>query len=277
MRILIVDDSLNIVRLLERIILDKDLGEVISTSDNGLDAIKIIEDLRPDVVLVDLLMPGKDGISMVKGLKPRFPNTQFIMISQVSSKEMISKAYLSGIEFFISKPIDAIEVESVLRKVIEKVEMNKKLLQIQNLFSSDNPKGKVVEEKDNISEVKRVMQKIGILGDSGSQDIITLVKYLVDNKKSMSDISVIDLCKQFSNNPKSMEQRIRRTAANGMINLANIGIEDYMNELFTEYSNALFNFEQLKIEMDFIRGKTKKRGKVNIKKFLEGLAYYSQT
>lgn len=277
MRILIVDDSLNIVRLLERIIIDKDLGEVISTSDNGLDGIKIIEDLRPDVVLVDLLMPGKDGISMVKDLKPRFPNMQFIMISQVSSKEMISKAYLSGVEFFISKPIDAIEVESVLRKVIEKVEMNKKLLQIQNLFSSDPPRGMVVEEKDSISEVKRVMQKIGILGDSGSQDIITLVKFLVDNKKSMSDVSIIDLCKQFSDNPKSMEQRIRRTATNGMINLANIGIEDYMNEIFTEYSNGLFNFEQLKIEMDFIRGKTKKRGKVNIKKFLEGLAYYSQT
>ena len=59
-------------------------------------------------------------------------------------------------------------------------------------------------------------------------------------------------------------KRIRRTATAGMINLANIGIEDYMNETFVEYSNGLYNFEQLKTEMDFIRGKTKKRGKVNL-------------
>ncbi len=71
-----------------------------------------------------------------------------------------------------------------------------------------------------------------------------------------------------------MEQRIRRTATIGMINLANLGIEDYMNEVFTEYSNGLYNFEQIKIEMDYIRGKSSKRGKVNLKKFIDGMVYY---
>lgn len=279
MKIFIVDDNISIVKVLEKIIEDKDLGQVIGKASNGLDAMEDIKLLRPDIVLVDLLMPGKDGISMVREMKAFNPDILYIMISQVSSKEMISKAYQSGIEFYISKPIDAIEVETVLGKVIERIEMNMKLEKIQSLFVGGG--SLVVEnaskaEVDNQAGIKRVMQRMGILGEAGSQDIINAADYLINNNLSMSDITVIELCSNFNDNPKTMEQRIRRTATAGMINLANIGIEDYMNETFVEYSNGLYNFEQLKTEMDFIRGKTKKRGKVNLKKFLEGIVYYSK-
>jgi len=44
-----------------------------------------------------------------------------------------------------------------------------------------------------------------------------------------------------------------------------------MNETFVEYSNTLFNFEQIKKEMDYIRGKSNIKGSINMKKFLSGL------
>ena len=277
MRIYIVEDDENIIRILERIIIDKSLGDVIGKSGNGNSGINEIERLKPDIVLVDLLMPGKDGISLVREAKMIYPDVQYIMISQVSSKDMISKAYQSGVEYYISKPIDAIEVQTVINKVKEKINMNKKLSQIQSLFSGEEKDTKKVSNKSqNIEGVKRVMQRIGLIGELGSQDILDVTKYLIDTSKSMSDFTVKELCSKFTDNPKTMEQRIRRTATVGMINLANIGIEDYMNEIFTEYSNGLYNFEQLKIEMDFIRGKTKKRGKVNIKKFIDGMVYYGK-
>ncbi len=277
MRIYIVEDDSNIIRILERIIMDKGLGDVIGRADNGISALGEIEVLKPDIVLVDLLMPGKDGISLVREAKTIHPDIQYIMISQVSSKDMISKAYQSGVEYYISKPIDAIEVQTVINKVKEKIDMNQKLAQIQSLFSNEfeNPKREQTSI-DNIAGVKRVMQRIGIIGESGSQDIIDVAKYLIDTNQTMANFTVKELCSQFTDNPKTMEQRIRRTATIGMINLANIGIEDYMNEIFTEYSNGLYNFEQLKIEMDFIRGKSKKRGKVNIKKFIDGIVYYGK-
>lgn len=92
----------------------------------------------------------------------------------------------------------------------------------------------------------------------------------------MDHYTVKELCSLLSNNPKSMEQRVRRTVFTGMVNLANLGVEDYMNEIFTEYSNSLYNFEQVKKEMDFIRGKSKRRGKVNLKKFIEGMVGFIQ-
>jgi len=276
MRIFIVDDNVNIVKILEKIIYDKELGEVVGKAHNGLDALMEIDAIRPDIVLLDLLMPGKDGISLLKEIKNKHPEIQYIMISQVSSKEMISKAYENGIEFFISKPIDAIEVQSVIKNVTYKLEINEKLETIQGLFSVKRDTAVSKHAKGNIVGIKRVMQRMGILSESGSQDIINVTKYLIDNNEYASDVTVADLCSYFTDNPKIMEQRIRRTAAVGMKNLANIGLEDYMNEIFTEYSNGLYNFEQIKIEMDFIRGKSKKRGKVNLKKFIDGIVYFSE-
>ncbi|NLW40818.1 MAG: response regulator [Tissierellia bacterium] len=275
MRIFIVEDDKNIVKILEKIIIDKNLGDVIGKAYDGVSALKDIKVLKPDIVLVDLLMPGKDGISLIKEVKSIYSDIQFIMISQVSSKDMVAKAYQSGIEYYISKPINAIEVQAVIKKVIERLNMNKKLDQIQNIFTSDLNTSRE-SQMDSVKGIERVMERIGIIGEVGSQDIITLANYLIDTNQSMADFTIKELCSRFSDNPKSMEQRIRRTATVGLINLANLGIEDYMNEIFTEYSNGLYSFEQIKIEMDYIRGKSDKRGKVNIKKFMDGMVYYGK-
>lgn len=275
MNIFIVEDDNNIIRVLEKIITDRELGTLLGWANDGINGLIEIQSLKPDIVLVDLLMPGKDGISLVKEAKKMFPDMQFIMISQVTSKDMIGKSYQSGVEYYISKPINAIEVESVIHKVRDKLSMNRKLNQIQSLFTQGQSNQKLEKANNSFEGVKRVMQRVGIVGEVGSQDIINIVKYLHDTKQNMSDLTVKELCSHFTKQVKTMEQRIRRTATVGLINLANLGIEDYMNEIFTEYSNGLYNFEQIKIEMDYIRGKGKKRGKVNLKKFIDGMVFYS--
>ena len=120
------------------------------------------------------------------------------------------------------------------------------------------------------------MSRFGIIGDIGSKDIISIVKYLVDHQDNADLLTVSDLCSHFCDTPKSMEQRIRRTAFNGLVNLAHLGLEDYSNEIFVDYSSTLYNFEQVRREMDFIRGKTDKHGNVRIKQFLNALASYCQ-
>jgi two-component system response regulator YcbB len=275
-KILIIEDDLNIIKILEKIIDDRGLGLLLGYATDGLEGEKKIQALKPDIVLIDLLMPGKDGISLVRDAKIMFPEMQFIMISQVSAKDMVGKAYEKGVEYYINKPINALEVQNVIRKVTERMKMNRTLNQIQKLFVTDHLTVQSKEEEDVEFRIKNIMQRLGILGQAGSQDIIEIVAYLLNENKNIKNYTVRDVCSHFTDNPKSMEQRIRRTAFLGMINLANLGIEDYMNEVFTEYSNSLYSFEQIKKEMDFIRGKSKQRGKVNLKKFLEGMMFYCQ-
>lgn len=275
MNIFIVEDDINIIRVLEKIIIDRELGKVLGHATDGMSCLKEIFNLKPDIVLVDFLMPGRDGISLVREVKAKYSDIQFIMISQVSSKNIIAKAYESGIEYFISKPINAIEVESVIRKVEDKLDISRKLNQIESLFIKNSNDEKQEKVSGRIEKVKRIMRMIGISGESGSQDILNIIGYLIDTKQSIDDFTIRELCSKFTDQTKTMEQRIRRTAMVGMINLANLGIEDYINETFIEYSNGLYNFEQVKIEMDHIRGKGKRRGKVNLKKFIDGMVFYS--
>ncbi|MBQ2022359.1 MAG: response regulator [Lachnospiraceae bacterium] len=273
MRIYIVEDDLAIINILEDIIETQDLGEV--CGDCGGEPADVLDVLRckPDVVLVDFFMPVMDGVEFVKELRTINDSIKCIMISQVSSKELISKAYSAGIDFFINKPINLIEVTSVLKNVEKQLENERTLNNIRKMFMSEiNQMTSPVEKTDSYGrKLKYILNRVGMSGEKGCPDIIKICEYLHSNQIPVSQLSVAQMCEKVSDSPKNMEQRIRRAIAAGMSNVAHMGIEDFMNETFTTYSGTLFSFEDVKAEMDFIRDKKNYGGKVSIKKFIDGL------
>lgn len=279
MKIYLIDDDKNILNILKLIIRNKNLGEICGTATCGIDALDDFSQIHPDIIIVDLLMPEIDGIALVKKAKLLLPNTAFIMLSQVNSKDMIAQAYESGVEFYIQKPINSIEVESVITKVSASLSAQRTLRQVQNIFMVQNATPSATPEpveKEYITKLKNILQKLGIAGEKGCKDIITLIEYLVEHDVELEDTTLNQLCSNFTENPKSMEQRIRRTANLGMINLAHLGLEDYYNETFTAYAGTLYNFEQIRREMEHIRGKSFKGGNVKIKSFLNSLVIACQ-
>ena len=280
MKIYLIDDDSNILNILKLIIQAKNLGEVCGFCSSPVDALEDLKYIKPDIVVVDLLMHGMDGISFVKKASAEYKDIAYIMLSQVSNKDMISSAYEAGVEFFIQKPINAIEVESVLSKVTQSLAMRRTLSGMQSLFLSQMqdmmPKAVSAEPKEpvHIRKVKDILQRLGIIGEIGSKDIINVVDYMITHRETATDMTLTELCAQFSDNPKSVEQRIRRTANTAQVNLAHLGLEDYSNDTFIEYSNTLFNFEQIRREMDYIRGRSLKGGNVKIRNFLNALVSY---
>ena len=274
-----IDDDKNICNILKLIINERGLGVCCGSANNAAEALEDLPSAKPDIVIVDLLMPEMDGISFVKQARKIVPDASYIMLSQVSSKDMIASAYEAGIEFFIQKPINSVEVEAVIKKVSDGLSMKRMVRKMQNIFMEDtSPATMTVPDNSEQIEnsLRTILTRIGIIGDIGSKDIISIVKYLVDHQDNADSLTVSDLCSHFCDTPKSMEQRIRRTAFNGLVNLAHLGLEDYSNEIFVDYSSTLYNFEQVRREMDFIRGKTDKHGNVRIKQFLNALASYCQ-
>lgn len=280
MKFYLIDDDQNIINILKLIIQNRNLGEICGTSLNAEDAMDDLKYVQPDIVIVDLLMPVMDGITFVKQASKLYPELVFIMLSQVAAKDMISSAYESGIEFFIQKPINSIEVENVIKKVVKNLTMQRTLTEMQSLFMNQMQEilpqepSETVQEDAHIERVKDILQKLGVIGEIGSKDIVSIVDYMITNRDTVADATLVELCSKFTDNPKSMEQRIRRTANSAMVNLANLGIEDYSNDTFIEYSNTLFNFEQVRREMDYIRGKEPKGGNVKIRNFLNALVSY---
>ncbi|PDY50220.1 response regulator, partial [Bacillus toyonensis] len=115
----IVDDEKAVRSMLAQIIEDEDLGEVIGEAEDGLSLEQQMLILKNiDILFIDLLMPIQDGIKTIRQIKPSFKG-KIIMVSQVESKELIADAYSLGVEYYIIKPINRIEVLTVVRKVIE--------------------------------------------------------------------------------------------------------------------------------------------------------------
>ena len=282
MKFYFVDDDKNIRTILKILVTERNLGECCGSSGNGDDALEDVAALHPDIIIVDLLMPDMDGISFVEKARKISPESACIMLSQVASKDLIAKAYESGIEFFIQKPLNAIEVESVIRNVLKTLSMHRTIGKVQSLFEtefsengrqSDNPS----PQSENFqSRLTNVLQKLGIIWELGSKDIITLITWLHDRSETLEQQTLGRLLSQFSENPKSVVQRIRRAASTGLVNLAHLGLEDYSNDVFTEFSNTLYNFEQVRREMDYIRRKSDKHGNVKIRSFLNALLSYCE-
>ncbi|WP_027398988.1 DNA-binding domain-containing protein [Anaerovorax odorimutans] len=274
MKYYIVDDDVNIVKILTNIIEQKDIGEVVGYSYDGEKALKDIILKSPDIVFVDFLMPQKDGNSLVKEIKTIKPMINFIMISQISDKELISEVYKSGIEFFITKPINIIEVEKVTALVAEKIQMANLLSNIKEMFG--NTEIKEQSKPDKLKEIKYLLNMLGMLGEKGTGDILLICEYLMNKNSDYTHETIPEMCIQINENPKILKQRIRRAIKKGLINMAYLGIEDFYNDIFQNYSNVFFDFESVKKEMDYVRKKSLAGGQVNIDKFIERLILQSQ-
>lgn len=273
MKIYIAEDDLSVISVLEDIVDTCSLGRICGASGEMPPDAQTIAALRPDIILVDFLMPEKDGVQLVKELRAMGVTARCIMLSQVSSKELVGKAYDAGIDFFISKPINFVEVKSVIENVKRQIENDRKLSSIQKLFNSG---ANAVEDADaraqqRLRRLQVILNQLGISSEKGSEDIIALCLYLEDCALSLTSSNIGQLCSALSDAPKTMEQRVRRAIAKAMTNIAHMGLEDYSNEIFTRYGGSLFTFEELRAEMDNIRGRSSKGGKSNVKKFLDGM------
>lgn len=286
----IVDDDISVRKVLANIIVSKYLGRIAGEAEDGPTAYNSILDLNPDIVLMDLLIPGSDGIVTIKNLKESGCTSHFIMISQVDAEDMISMAYESGIEFYIHKPINVMEVLSVIDRVHEMINLKKSLSIIHRTVEKlgtakgDNKTG--VYPSPNAS-IEIILSDLGITGEAGSADIKRMIDIILQKKASSGKYFSYKLSNMYellsdryysesrrgqsSSGVKAIEQRIRRAVSKALQNIATMGIENPNDRKFTRYSTSLFDFKEVKQEMDFLREKSSYHGKINVKKFLEGI------
>lgn len=278
MKFYIADDVRSIIKVLDRIIEQKKLGEVVGFSTDAITATAEIISMRPDVVLVDLLMPVKDGISIVKEVRQICPDVRFIMISQVSNKEMVSEAYNAGVEFFIQKPINIIEVENVINRVARQIEMEKTLGGLRDILGVRETAGEAKHDKpqNDLKAIQYLLGVLGMMGERGTVDILAVCDRCIQKESTNLDDMLKEYCANLGESEKIVKQRIRRAAKKGLRNMAHMGIEDSYSEIYQNYAQLVFDFENLRKEMDFLRENGDEEGKVNLNHFIEGLLIYHE-
>lgn len=118
--VVIVDDNPMILNTLDEVISSEAGLSVIGRADNGKDAIDMIKDTQPDVVLLDLVMPQMDGITVVENIKKKtsmLKNPAFIILSAVGGEQMTEEAFQAGSNYFLMKPFDKDILVNKIRRI----------------------------------------------------------------------------------------------------------------------------------------------------------------
>ena len=115
-KVLIVDDAA-FIRLSIKTMLEKSGFEVVGEAENGLAGVKKYQELRPDLVTMDITMPDMTGIEALKEIIKFDPNAKIIMLSAMGQESMVKEAIMSGAISFIVKPFKEEQLISTLNKV----------------------------------------------------------------------------------------------------------------------------------------------------------------
>ncbi|ADU32332.1 response regulator [Evansella cellulosilytica] len=116
-KLLIVDDQFGI-RVLLNEVFEKD-GYKTMQASNGKQALKIVEEEEPELILLDMKIPGMDGLEILREIKKMDVKSDVIMMTAYGELEMINEAMQLGALTHFAKPFDIDEVRDEVRKYLE--------------------------------------------------------------------------------------------------------------------------------------------------------------
>ena len=116
-RVLIADDQRVVREGLSMLVTLIDDVEVVGTACDGAEAVRLAEAHRPDVVLMDLRMPGTDGIAATADLRERLPATRVLVLTTYADEDAIVPALQAGAQGYLTKDASAEQIEVAIRAV----------------------------------------------------------------------------------------------------------------------------------------------------------------
>ena len=168
--ILIVDDEKSICQSLGSILMDE--GYDILTAESGEEAIRMVEEEYPNLVLLDIWLPGIDGIEVLKVIKAKHPQVRVIIMSGHGTIETAVKATKLGAFDFIEKPLSMEKVILIVNHVFEVIRLEEenrllrqKIIQDYELTGVSGP---IMELKEMIAIVAPTNAWILIMGENGT-------------------------------------------------------------------------------------------------------------
>jgi len=119
--VLLVDDSRAVLSQIQKVVEASEEAEIVGTASNGAEAIQKTSELKPDLVIMDIVMPDIDGLAALRMLQAKQPEIRVAMLSSVGG--MASKAeeaFRLGAVQVLGKPVDAETLEALLTQEFER-------------------------------------------------------------------------------------------------------------------------------------------------------------
>jgi DNA-binding response OmpR family regulator len=112
-KLLIVDDEVEICDFLKMFFEERNFN--VAVAYNGLDALKKVASFSPNVILLDIKIPGVDGLEVLKRVKIQYPSIRVVMVTAIETSEKINEAMRLGADNYITKPLSLEYLENDVR------------------------------------------------------------------------------------------------------------------------------------------------------------------
>jgi NarL family two-component system response regulator LiaR len=116
-RVVVVDDHAMVRRGLASFLRITPDIQMAGEAEDGQQAIQVIEETQPDVILMDLVMPVMDGIEAIQMIHSRFPDIQVIALTSFSDQDMVQKAIQEGASGYLLKNVSGEDLAQAIRSV----------------------------------------------------------------------------------------------------------------------------------------------------------------
>ena len=263
--ILIVDDNIEFGDLLKDYLKREPDMDVVGIARDGLQGVEMIQNLSPQIVILDIIMPKLDGIAVletVNGLNLK-RKPQFLMLSAVGQDIFIQKAMVLGAEYYILKPFKMEVLASRIRSMISDL----KAESMRNWASKEvtSVKAESANNFDIEVAVTNLIRDAGISAHmKGYQFVREAIILAVGNDNFSGSVTTVlypSIAAKFDTTPKKVERAIRNAIESAWIKAINTGNEDFLTGILRCDRGKPSNSEFIASLTDLIKLKMKRFGK----------------
>ena len=230
-RILIVDDEPKNLKIL-RIRLEKEYE--LAEAETGEQALKLIEELKPALVLLDIMMPGIDGYEVAKKIKgnPKLCQTKVVLVSGKAMTEEKLEGYKAGADDYITKPFNGSELQAKVKVFVEMFNMAEELKRVNSSLEEQ-----VEVRSSQLIEQER-MASVGIHAGEIAHNLKNPITVILGNlrmlqikKPEVKDLREVQMIESGVNRLLGVIENILHSLRNGQDNsTAPLDLNDIIND-----------------------------------------------
>jgi DNA-binding NtrC family response regulator len=188
-KILIIDDDPKVSWILSEGLGDS--YDIVSAKD-GLEGIQMVSKTSPNLVLLDIQMPGMEGLEVLERIKSMDRPTEVIMLSGHGETKNVVESIKKGASEFINKPFDVKEVEIHIQNVLEKNRLRQELDHLKSELKAKSQYDQLIGDSSGMLQIKAVIEQVAdseltvlIRGESGTgKEIVARMLHNLSSRKS---------------------------------------------------------------------------------------------
>ncbi len=232
-RLLLVDDIPETRENLRKLLFFESDIEVVGAATNGEEGIQMAVELKPDIVLMDINMPGVDGISASERISQQVPFTQIIMMSVQGEADYLRRSMLAGAREFLIKPFSSDELVSSIRRVYQLGASRRQAMPVM----VQTPTGRAAAAEAAPRKTGKIVSVFSAKGGVGCSTIAVNLAIALQQNVAIK-VAVVDTSLQFGDVGVLLNLYASRTIADLATNVDELD-EELLSDVFIAHSSGI--------------------------------------